>query len=81
MTRIRSVKERMIDIIILTTITISPIIAIILITKMDPMLEDIANKAPELWAAIMAPIGIVFGVTLVITYILSLLIISVFRKR
>jgi hypothetical protein len=29
----------------------------------------------------MAPIGIVFGVTLVITYILSLLIISVFRKR
>jgi hypothetical protein len=81
MTRIRSVKERMIDIIILTTITISPIIAIILITKTDPILEYMANKYPKLWAAIMAPIGIVFGVTLVITYILSLLIISVFRKR
>jgi len=81
MIRIRSIKERIIDIIILTTITTSPIIAIILITKMDPMLEYISNRTPELWAAIMAPIGIVFGVTLVITYTLLLLIISVFRRR
>jgi|GEM_PF-3348445 hypothetical protein len=81
MIRIRNGKERIRDIIILTTITISPIIAIILITKIDPMLEYMANKATELWAAIMAPIGIVFGVTLVITYTLLLLIISVFRRR
>ena len=83
MTRIRSrsVKERIIDIIILTTISISPVIAIILMTKTDPMLEDIANKAPELWAAIMAPIGIAFGVTLVITYTFLLLILSISRRR
>jgi hypothetical protein len=81
MIRKRNSKERIRDIIILTTITISPIIAIILITKIDPMLEDIANKYPELWAAIMAPIGIVFGITLVITYTLLLLIISVCRRR
>ncbi len=81
MTRIRSVKERIIDIIILTTISISPIIAIILITKMDPVLEEMANKAPETWASIMAPIGIAFGITLMITYTLLLLIISVSRKR
>ena len=81
MIRIRSVKERIIDIIILTTISISPIIAIILITKIDPMLEDMANKAPELWATIIAPIGIIFGVTLVITYTLLLLILNISRTR
>jgi hypothetical protein len=81
MIRIRNSKERIRDIIILTTITTSPIIAIILMTKMDPMLEYMANKAPELWAAIMAPIGIAFGITLVITYTLLLLIISVLRRR
>jgi hypothetical protein len=81
MIRTRNGKERIRDIIILTTITTSPIIAIILMTKMDPMLEEMANKAPELWAAIMAPIGIVFGVKIVITYILSLLILSIFRRR
>jgi sensor c-di-GMP phosphodiesterase-like protein len=81
MRRMIDSRERIRDTIILTTITTSPIIAIILITKIDPMLEYMANKYPKLWAAIMAPIGIVFGVTLVITYILSLLIISVFRKR
>jgi hypothetical protein len=81
MRRMIDSKERIKEIIVLTTITISPIIAIILITKTDPMLEEMANKAPELWAAIIAPIGIVFGVTLVITYILSLLIISIFRRR
>jgi hypothetical protein len=74
-------EERIRDVIILTEITISPIIAIILITKMDPMLEYMANKASEQWAAIMAPIGIVFGITLVITYTLSLLILSIFRRR
>jgi|YelNatPaOPRAMG01_1025707.scaffolds.fasta_scaffold371608_1 hypothetical protein len=74
-------EERIRDVIILTEITISPIIALILITKMDPMLEYMANKAPEQWAAIMAPIGIVFGITLVITYTLSLLILSIFRRR
>jgi hypothetical protein len=71
-------RERIRDIIILTTITIAPIIAIILITKMDPMLEYMANETPEAWAAIMAPIGIVFGITLVITYTLLLLIL---RRR
>jgi hypothetical protein len=81
MIRMRNSKERIIDIIILTTITTSPIIAIILITKMDPMLEYISNKTTETWASIMAPIGIIFGVTLVITYILSLLILSIFRRR
>jgi hypothetical protein len=74
-------KERIRDIIILTTITGSPIIAIILITKMDPMLEYMANRAPELWAAIMAPIGIVFGVTVMITYTFLLLILSISRRR
>jgi hypothetical protein len=74
-------KERIRDIIILTIITTSPIIAIILITKMDPMLEYMANKATETWASIMAPIGIVFGTTLVITYTFSLLILSIFRRR
>ena len=74
-------REIIKEIIILTIITISPIIAIILITKIDPMLEDIANKAPKLWAAIMAPIGIVFGITVLITYILSLLILSILRRR
>jgi hypothetical protein len=81
MIRIRNSKERIRDIIILTTITTSPIIAIILITKTDPMLEYIANKSPETWAAIMAPIGIVFGTIVVITYTLLLLIISIFRRR
>jgi len=74
-------REIIKEIIILTIITISPIIVIILITKMDPMLEYMANKAPELWAAIMAPIGIVFGITVLITYILSLLILSILRRR
>jgi hypothetical protein len=81
MIKIRNTKERIRDIIILTTITTSPIIAIILITKTDPMLEYMANKATETWASIIAPIGIVFGVTIVITYILSLLILSIFRRR
>jgi uncharacterized membrane protein len=79
--RIIDSKERIKEIIILTIITIAPIIVIILITKMDPILEEMANKATEEWAAIMAPIGIAFGVTLVITYILSLLILSIFRRR
>ena len=83
MRRMIDSKERIKEIIVLTTITISPIIAIILITKTDPMLEEMAIKAPELWAAIMAPIGIAFGITLVITYtlLLLLLIISVRRRR
>jgi hypothetical protein len=45
------------------------------------MLEYMANKATETWASIMAPIGIVFGTTLVITYTFSLLILSIFRRR
>ena len=81
MRRMIDSRERIRDTIILATITTSPIIAIILITKIDPMLEDIANKAPKLWAAIMAPIGIVFGITVLITYILSLLILSILRRR
>ena len=81
MIKIRDTKERIKDIIILTTISISPIIAMILITKTDPILEYMANKAPEQWAAIMAPIGIVFGVTLVITYTFLLLILSISRRR
>jgi len=81
MRRMIDSKERIKEIIVLTTITISPIIAIILITKTDPMLEEMAIKVPKLWAAIMAPIGIAFGITLVITYTLLLLIISVCRRR
>jgi hypothetical protein len=81
MRRMIDSRERIRDTIILSTITTSPIIAIILITKIDPMLEEMAIKVPKLWAAIMAPIGIAFGITLVITYTLLLLIISVCRRR
>ena len=81
MIRIRSIKERIIDIIILTTITTSPIIAIILITKINPILEEMAEENPELWAAIMAPIGIAFGITVMITYTFLLLILSISRRR
>ncbi len=74
-------RRRMIDTIILTIITISPIVVILIITKTDPFLEYIAKVNPEIWMNIMAPIGILFGMILTFAYITLLLIYSEYRHR